>query len=76
MGVDFDYVIKKITSTKRLFQKLHFKLISLVMSDKFAMVICHSNKPHTISSSELNEGKAEGESCPAGTTEPQKSWFE
>ena len=41
----FDDVIKKITSSKRLFQKFHFKLISLVMSDKFAIVICQSNNP-------------------------------
>ena len=38
----FDDVIKK-TSSKKLFQKLHIKLISLVMSDKFVIIICHSN---------------------------------
>ena len=36
------------------------------MSDKFAIVICH-----TINSLEINEGKGEGESPPAGATEPQ-----
>ena len=38
------------------------------MSDKFAIVICH-----TISSFEINEEKGEGESPSAGTTEPQKA---
>ena len=38
----FDDVIEK-SSSKRLFQKLHFKLTSLVMRDNFAIVICHSN---------------------------------
>ena len=47
--LSIDDVTTKKTSSKRLFQKLHFKLISLVMSDKFAIVICQS-------SSEINEG--------------------
>ena len=38
------------------------------MSDKFTIVICH-----TISSLEVNEGKEEGESPLAGTTERQKA---
>ena len=63
----FDDVIKKITSSKRLFEKLYFKLISLVMSDKFAIVFCH-----TIKILEINEGKG-GESPPAGGTGPPKS---
>ena len=65
----FDDVIKK-TSSKKLFQKLHIKLISLVMSDKFVIVICHSNNL-IYTSLEIKEGKGEGESPPpptAGTT--------
>ena len=64
----FGDVIKKITSSKRSFQKFHFKLISLVMSDKFAIVVCY-----TINNLEINEGKGESESPPAGGTEPQKA---
>ena len=62
----FEDAIKKITSSRRLFQKLHFKLISLVMIDKFAIVICHA-----ISSLEINEGKGEGESPPPILRNPQ-----
>ena len=63
----FEHVIKKITSSKRLLQKLHLKLISLVMIDKFTVVICH-----TISSLEINEGKREGESHPPVLQSPKK----
>ena len=42
-----------------------------MMTDKFDKVICH-----TISSLEINEGKGESESPPAGTTEPQEAWSE
>ena len=63
----FEDVIKNIASSKRLFQKLHFKLISLVTSDNFAIVICH-----TISSLEVNEGKGEGESPPSVLWSPKK----
>ena len=67
----FGDVIKKITSSKRSFQKLHFKLISLVMSDKFAIVICY-----TINNLEINQWKGESESPPAGGTESQKAQCE
>ena len=59
MLLSFENIIKKITSSKRLFQKLHFKVISLVMTDKFAIVI-----GHTISSLEINEGKGDSKSPP------------
>ena len=67
MILRFEDVIKKIASSKRLFQKLHFKLTSLVMIDKFAIVICH-----TISILEINEGKGKGESPPAVLRSPKK----
>ena len=68
MLLGFENIIKKITSSKGLFQKLHFKAISLLMTDKFAIVI-----GHTISSLEINEGKGGEQITPAGTTVPQKA---
>ena len=41
------------------------------MSDKFAIVICH-----TISSFEINEEELEGKSPPVSTMEPQKAQCE
>ena len=62
-----DVIKKKKTSSQRLFQRLHFKLTSLVMIDKLAIVICH-----TISSLEVNEGKGVGESPPPVLRSPKK----
>ena len=71
----FDDIIKKVTSINTAFKKLYFKLILLVMSDKLAIIVCHSNNPIPLVVLKINERKAESESHPAGTTEHQKARF-
>ena len=45
------------------------------MSDKLAIIACHSNNPIPLVVLKINERKAESESHPVGTTEPQKARF-
>ena len=71
----FDDIIKKVTSINTAFKKLYFKLILLVMSDKLAIIVCHSNNLIPLVVLKINERKAESESHPAGTTKPQKPRF-